>query len=445
MDSAGPARAQIGDRVVLIGGGSTNALTAVRLAERGFQVTVLEKAAIGNGSSSRSSACIRAQFGVAETVMGMRYSEWWYTRFHEILQTPDERAQPVIQQNGYLFLYEDPAQAAPPAQPSLQHQVAEAWRRAQATAAMQRGLGLPVEVLAPEEVRHRWPHLEADQLAGATWCPTDGFLAPHMIYGEGFRRARELGVQVRTNVEVLGASVRGGRITSVATTAGPIAADWFVNATNAWAPRVSRRLGGMPLPISPLKRYIYFLRPTRPIMSAAAWHALPMTIYGLGGGRGAHSRPDGPLLLMAWAHDTDPEPDFSDEDQDRIAPGFNHAQGIENYGYAVLEQIAAFAPDLADCGGLTATTAGYYGTTPDHTPLIGSDANLANLVHAAGFSGHGLMHAPITAVLVEAIIAGDARDGRVRLPPPFERHTIDLGTFAPGRDFSRSHAESLVL
>ena len=50
------------DHVVLIGGGSSAALTAVRLVERGLRVTVIEKASIGNGSSSRSAAGIRAQF-----------------------------------------------------------------------------------------------------------------------------------------------------------------------------------------------------------------------------------------------------------------------------------------------------------------------------------------------------------------------------------------------
>lgn len=430
---------------MLIGGGSTSALAAVRLAERGFRVTVLEKAAIGNGSSSRSSACIRAQFGVEETVVGMQYSEWWYTQFHEALRTPPESAQPVIQQNGYLFLYEDPEQAPPQWQPATQGEVASGWQQAQEHAAMQRRIGLPVEVLEPGEITRRWPHIEAEQLIGATWCPTDGFLAPHLIYGEGFRRARELGVDVRQGVEVLGATLRAGRIASLQTSAGPIEADWYVNATNAWAPRVSLRVGGMPLAIAPLKRYIYFLKPTRPIMSEEDWQRLPMTIYGLGAGRGAVSRPDGPLLLMAWAHETDPEPEFADEDQDRIQPGFSHAHGIENFGYAVLEQIADFAPALAECGGLTATTCGYYGSTPDANPLIGTDANQSNLVHAAGFSGHGLMHAPVTAVLVEAIVAGDAREGRVCLPPPFEHHTIDLSAFDPGRDFTRSRKESMVL
>ena len=77
-------------RVVIIGGGATGALTAVRLAERGFHVTVLEKAAPGNGSSSRSAAGIRAQFSTEETVVGMQYSEWWYSHFHDILRSPAE-------------------------------------------------------------------------------------------------------------------------------------------------------------------------------------------------------------------------------------------------------------------------------------------------------------------------------------------------------------------
>ena len=101
------------ERVAIIGGGVSGALTAVRLAERGFDVVALEKSRIGNGSSSRSNACIRAQFGVEETVVGMMYSEWWYTQFHDALKTPPEQAQTVIEQNGYLFLYEDPEQAGP--------------------------------------------------------------------------------------------------------------------------------------------------------------------------------------------------------------------------------------------------------------------------------------------------------------------------------------------
>ncbi len=105
--------ARFAEHVVLIGGGASGALTSVRLAERGFRVTVVEKAKIGNGSSSRSAAGIRSQFSVEETVIGMQYSKWWYSNFHELLATPEEGRQPVFRQNGYLFLYEDPAVERP--------------------------------------------------------------------------------------------------------------------------------------------------------------------------------------------------------------------------------------------------------------------------------------------------------------------------------------------
>src|SRR6266851_9095335 len=115
------------EHVIIIGGGATSALIAVRLAERGFRVTVLEKAQLGNGSSSRSAAGIRAQFSIEETVVGMQYSEWWYSHFHDLLHSPpDVRQQPVLRQNGYLFLYESP-DAIPVWQPRRRHEVDSLW------------------------------------------------------------------------------------------------------------------------------------------------------------------------------------------------------------------------------------------------------------------------------------------------------------------------------
>jgi glycine/D-amino acid oxidase-like deaminating enzyme len=116
----------------------------VQLAERGFRVTVLEEAKIGNGSSSRSAAGIRAQFSIEETVVGMQYAKWWYRQFHELLEIPSERRQPVIKQNGYLFLYEDPEQATPAWKPTRRREAAQGWQMAQAQVAMQQQMGEPV-------------------------------------------------------------------------------------------------------------------------------------------------------------------------------------------------------------------------------------------------------------------------------------------------------------
>ena len=443
MSESHSSAARPGDRVVLIGGGVSAALSAVRLTERGFQVTVLEKAALGNGSSSRSMAGIRAQFGVEETIVGMSFSKWYYERFHDLLRTPGDQRQPVIKQNGYLFLYDLPSGPDLPAE--RRQAAAAAWERAQEKAALQRRLGAPVEVLDPGQIAERWPFISSERLIGATWCPTDGFLYPIQIYGEGFRRAEELGATIVQRAEVLSGEQRGGRLAAVETTRGRFEADWFVNCTNAWAPRTSARLGGMPLAIAPVKRYLYLFRPERHLLSDEEWQRLPMTIFGMGSSIGAHYRPEGDQLLLAGMHQAQPEPDFRDEDQDLIAAGFHHQHGIDNLGLRILQEIAAYAPDLAESGGLTATTSGYYGLTPDANPLIGPDAQLGNLFHAAGFSGHGVMHAPITALLVESLVAGDTEGGVVQLPAPFVGHHIDLRAFAPGRDFSQSVRESAVL
>jgi glycine/D-amino acid oxidase-like deaminating enzyme len=428
------------ERVAIIGGGVSGALSAARLAERGFEVTLLEKAAIGNGSSSRSMAGIRAQFGVEETVIGMLYSEWWYAHFHEMLDTPpQQQQQPAIRQNGYLFLY-DRAEA-PDAAPGA----AANWEHAQTLASMQRRTGVAVELLDPSEIARRWPHLLTDRLVGATWCPTDGFLFPPVIYGEGVRRAEQLGARILQRTEVLGAEHRGTRLVALKTSRGTVEADWFVNCTNAWAARVSPLIGGMTLPIAPVKRFLYHLDPGGAALPSAGVQTLPMTIYGMGRRLGSHTRPDGQHLILAGTSRTAAEPSFEDDDQDRVPEHFDHRHGVDNFGFELLADMALYAPSLVESGGLVATTCGYYGMTPDAVPLIGFDESISNLVHAAGFSGHGLMHAPVTALLVEKLVAGEVSNAHVRLPLPFESHTLDLAAFDPCRDFSRSATESAVL
>ncbi len=425
-------------RTAVIGGGSVGAMCAVRLAERGFDVTLIEKAAIGNGSSSRSAACIRAQFSNPQTVIGMMYSEQYFDEFHDHMHTrPDDRRD-VITHNGYLFLYEDAK-----ANPDHAEALVASWQAAQEAYAIQRAVGLDVYLLTPEQVSERWPHIRTEHLIGATWCPHDGFLQPEVIYGEASRYAKEIGVRILTWTEVTGSEILDGKIVALKTRRGleegRLEVDMVVNCTNAWAPRVSRAIGGMEISIVPEKRYLYSLVPQPEFLlqfGEANWKQMPMIIYGMGGNRGVYSRPDNVRLMIGWAHDAIPEPDFEDSDQDLIEPPYNHKNGDDNHGICALMQMSDFVPELAE-GQIVATLSGYYATTPDHTPIIGQDTNLSNLIHAVGCSGHGLMHAPITAFLVEAILTdGINQAGRVLLPAPFDRLAIDMHAFSPTRSFT---------
>ena len=218
---------------------------------------------------------------------------------------------------------------------------------------MQQRMGLPVEVLSPAEVSGRWPHIEPDRLIGATWCPTDGFLHPHIIYGEGFRRTRELGVDVRQGIEVIGVRLRNGRILSLETTDGEVEADWFVNATNAWAPRVSRaswrhaavHRADEALPLS------HESQPSHHARGGATTPADDHLWHGAGAWSALRARM---ARNSSWPGRTPHRRSRIFPTRTRIASSrdISHEHGIENYGYAILAEMELFAPELANCGGL---------------------------------------------------------------------------------------------
>lgn len=423
--------------VLVIGGGVTGAFTTFELVKRGYSVTVLEKANLGNGSSSRSAACIRAQWDDRENVIAMMYTEAFYSRFYDVLEVPvDDRRETIFTKNGYLFLYEDPASAEPGSQASLSN----SWEKARAAARMQQQLGLPVEILKPEEVNARWQHLNPSRIIGATWCPEDGFLNHDLLYLLAFKRAQALGAQVVTGAEVTGEKHANGRIVSLQTSKGEFHAGWIVNATSQWAPRVSRLLGGSDLPIAPLKRYLYHVSPDPRQFTTDAWKTYPMTIYGMGPGRGAYTRPHHSELMYGWSHTADPEPDFTDEDQDTVGSRFHHDSADPGAHWLNLRlSIQGFSQQIAHAGK-PRTTCGYYDETPDRYPILDVDPKVQNLVHAAGFSGHGLMMAPATSLVIAGLIDGGGliAENKVLLPPGFLEKNLAFSSeaFSLQRDFN---------
>jgi len=356
---------------VVIGAGITGTLTGHRLALAGWRVTVLEGRHVGAGSSSRTAAGIRAQFSTPETVLGMRYSVATYLRFPELVGG----AQVPIVQGGYLFLLGDGLEAA---------------RR---RVAMQRSLGLDeVELLLPDEVGARFPWVDPATIVGATWCPSDGFLRPEIIYNEAADALRRLGGRVIQNAPVEAA--RGeGRIDEVLAGGAWHGADLFLDATNAWSPRLARALGATELPVAPLKRHLWFLNRGGG-MSASELLSMPLVVAP----SGAYCRPEnGDSLLMGHATEVPPEPDFSYEDQDRVDARFSHRSGPDSQAFETWMSLAERMPVLGDFAGISATTSGFYGSTPDHNPFLGFDPVRPNLLRLVGFSGHGAMFGPFTA------------------------------------------------
>ena len=411
--------------VVIIGAGITGALTAHALLESGVDVTILEAREKGSGSSSRSAACIRQQFSTPATVRAMVHSVNYFERFAEIMGSTEGEGEAIIQ-NGYLFLHgsDDSGKAR--------------WAKAQEQVAMQQANGLlDVEALVPGAVAERFPHVDAASLSGATFCPTDGFLHPDVVYMEGFRKVIEMGGVLRQNAPVMeGVFAADGRLQAVRTAEGDeYAADLFINATNAWAPRLSKRLGGSALPINPLKRYLYFVQRGDSVGGdeLLSW---PMTITT----SRAYCRPENAgQLLAGWAHAAEPEPEFAWSDQDLIEPPFFHKSGLDNYGFQLWMELAEAIPSVGEFSGIEATTSGYYAVTPDHNPILGFDPQQPALLHAAGFSGHGAMMGPFTAnVIRQMVLAGE------NLPEvDIDGSAVDIQDLLVGRTFTQG--EGMVI
>lgn len=399
---------------VIIGAGITGTLTAARLAGAGWRVTLIEGQHVGAGSSSRTAAGIRQQFSTSETVLGMRYSVDFYRRF----TTEIGGGETPIVQNGYLFLLSGDTSAAA------------------ARVAVQRSAGLDeVELMSAEETALRFPFVDAASISGATWCSSDGFLHPATVYNEAAEAARRRGARIVQGAPVERAEQQGGRIVELVAGGQRYGADLFIDASNAWSPRLAQALGGTVLPISPLKRYLWFLDRGGP-MSEAELLRLPLVITP----GGSYCRPEnGHSLLSGFAHDAAPEPDFSYEDQDRIEADFSHRSGPDSRGFSVWADLAEHLPPIGEFAGIAATTSGYYGTTPDHNPFLGYDPAVPNLVRLVGFSGHGAMFGPFSSLVGQRLADAGADLEHVEVLG----RKASLKPFSLRREFA--HAESMVI
>ncbi len=378
--------------VVIVGAGAVGSAAAWFLTERpGLSVAILETHAIAAGSTSRSAAAFRQQFSSHAHVKMSLFSRRIYETFPETVGGP-----PVFVQNGYLFLYRDPA----------------AMEAARGRVAWQKEEGVvDATTLSPAEV-DALPGLsgvfKTDALAGATWCPTDGFLRPTEIAASFAEGARKRGATLHVGATVTGFTAKDGAVSAVVvngkhaieTRAVILAAGWWSNAVAS--------LASCPIPVVAVKRYLYLT----PQFEGRKVSHFPLVVADLG----PYARPEGNALMMGW--DERPErpagsdrfpPPFQDpsrleEEQDRIAPGFG--RGIDEYGVEVLAALSEVMPWLADEGGIRYVTGGFYEVTPDDKAILSEDPRLKGLFHASGFSGHGIMHAPAAGKAIADLAMG---------------------------------------
>lgn len=342
---------------VVIGGGIVGSAVAYFLLREspGMSVAVVEPdPTYEYASALRASGGCRVQFTCPENIEMSRWSIEFIRCFESTMATREQSAHVDWVEGGYLFI-------VPP-----EH--AAALER---NARRQQAYGCVVEILAPSELKAKWPSMRVEDLGCGAHTPHDGWCDPHGLLWGFRRKAIELGATYLQG-RVVGADTDVVKVRAVLLESGArVAADAFVNCAGAWSGGVAE-LFGMRLPVSPLCRFEHYFTAGAPMerlpyVKDVARMAFRSEGAGLSGG----------VVDGAARRGFDFEVDHG-------------------YFERVVWPAAAhrFAPlEAARCHR---TWSGLYEVNElDGNPVIGAwTSGLPNLYTVAGFSGHGMMHAP---------------------------------------------------
>src|SRR5690349_4605767 len=351
-----PERAE----VVIVGGGVMGTSAAFHLAEAGVRdVLLLERDALGAGSTSRAAGGVRAQFSDALNVTLGACSLEAFARFAE---RPGGDID--LRRVGYLFLLTRPDDV----------------RAYEASVALQNDLGVPSRMLTTAEARRLAPVVETSDVLAAAFHAGDGYCTPEAVVAGYARAARRHGATLLPGVDVLGIDTRSdgagpAEITAVRTSAGTVRTSAVICCAGAWS-QVVGGMAGVHLPVTPLRRQIVVTAPLPAVLEGLAPPELPMTID-VASTFYLHREGPGMLLGMSYRGES---PGFRTSVSDAWLPDLTAA-------------IQARAPRLLDAA-VAHTWAGLYETTPDHNALIGSATSVDRFLYATGFSGHGFLQGP---------------------------------------------------
>ena len=365
-----------------MGGGIVGVATAFFLGERGeTDVVVLEQGALGSGTTKGGLGGIRHQFVDELDVRLSQIATEFWRDFDSFTSSGHE-----FEQNGYLFVAE----------------TAEGLAALRAPMQLYGRLGVEVEIIGPQQIAALIPGIRIDDLKGGRFGARDGYGAPLDALA-GFAAAAALeGVRLIEHVRVESLLVENGTVVGARTGDGDVRADRVLLATGAWTAPLAAT-AGVQAPIWPYRRSI--MEAAGPFPKLAA---IPLVIELESG---FHFRPKGGAQRFAMPNLT---ADGAVEKGPAVAPQTFDAPALDPGEVPTsLEpwvkargawRMEAFA-DLK----ITDRWSCNYEMTPDDHPIVGGVPGTPGLYIAAGFSGHGFMHAPATAqLIVEEMLDGKA-------------------------------------
>ena len=260
--------------IAVVGAGVAGLSTALRAAELGCEVTVIEREHPAAGSSGLSAGV----FNINSTEL-LQVEVRVQTR--ALLDRFERENGLHLARIGYLRLARNESHVA----------------MFEEVVALQRELGVePSRIVDPARAKQIVPHLRTDDLVAAIHNPRDGHMDGPLLCGVLAERAEAAGATVLHRTRVSGHQRAGGRH-RLLTSAGEVEADVVVNAAGPWAAEVGELLG-RPLPlVNQLHEVIKVQLPP------AVDYTVPMVQeYIPGEEEAGYFRQDGPSSMIAGMH-----------------------------------------------------------------------------------------------------------------------------------------------
>jgi FAD-dependent oxidoreductase domain-containing protein 1 len=343
--------------VVIIGGGAIGAAAAyfLRIHPRAGSVTVIERDPTYQWASTpRASGGVRRLFALPENIALSNYSIPFFETFESEMAVAGEPAAINFKKGGYLFI-------VPPG-------AVDNLRRNFET---QKAHGVNVVWLDQKGLKETFPSMIVDDLGAGVHSPDDGWLDPHSVL-QGFRKkAQALGAEFISD-EVVGMETSERAVRAVTLKSGrQIRAGAVINAAGAWASEICTMVGWQ-VPIEPMRRYEHYFETEEKIEPLPYIKDVNRLAF----------RPEGKGYSGGVPTLDEPR-------------GFNFEIDHGYFEQVVWPALAARFPQFERTKEKNTMPGLYDQNEFDASPIIGPwSGHLDNFYLMAGFSGHGLMHAP---------------------------------------------------
>lgn len=371
---------------LIVGGGIVGVATAFFLADRGEEgVVLVEQNTLGSGTTHGGLGGIRHQFVDELDIRLSQLATAFWRDFPALTSSAHD-----FQERGYLFIAESAVGMAALRQPL------PLFAR----------LGLAVQMIGPSDIARLVPGIRTDDLQGGRIGRADGYGEPLEALA-GFAAAAAVeGVRFLEHTAATSLLMEDGAVRGIRTAEGEIRADRVLLATGAWTATLAAT-AGVQVPIWPYQRSILEAAGPFPTLTRiplvveweSGFHFRPYTKRG-----GAAQRFAMPNLTADGGAEKGPSGAPASFDPPAFPPPVVPV-ALEPW---VRARAAWRMEPFADLS-ITDRWACNYEMTPDDHPIVGPVPGTPGLYLAAGFSGHGFMHAPATAqLIVEEMLEGKA-------------------------------------